>query len=245
MKSLAKNLKSLVSLMNANNEIGNITSLEEVGYICKKHNSIFHSDTSQTMGHYRINTGSIFVDAMTGTAHKFHGPKGVGFVYIKDPSAISPFIKGGSQERNMRGGTENVVGIVGLARALEISINNLEDDKAYISKLKSKTISELRLNLPFIQFNGNIDEENSLYTVLNVTFPPEPKYDMIVFNLDIEGVMVSGSSACNSGSEQGSHVLRALNNKSPKTSIRISFSKYNTEEDIDYTIQKIKEISNR
>ncbi|MDQ3191833.1 MAG: cysteine desulfurase [Bacteroidota bacterium] len=238
---LIANPKSFVSLMHANNEIGNLLPLVKVGELCKKYDSLFHSDTVQTMGHYEFNLQNIPVDFVTCAAHKFHGPKGVGFLYTNNNVKINPFIFGGSQERNMRGGTENVYGIVGLAKAMEIASRDMEKHQQYIQGLKSYMIERLRSTVPGVNFNGDC-EGNCLYTVLNTSFPENKAAEMLLFNLDIQGIAASGGSACTSGTDVGSHVLRAINADSKRSSVRFSFSKYNTKEEIDYCITKLVDI---
>lgn len=239
---LAKNPRTLVSIMHANNELGNLTDIKRVSEICRKHQAIFHSDTVQTMGHYPHDLSDMKIDFITGAGHKFHGPKGVGFLYINANHKIKPLIFGGAQERNMRGGTENVYGIAGLAKALEIAYRDMEEHHAYIQGLKSYMIEELSKAIPAIQFNGNIEQESSLYTVLNVSLPCTNMSDMLLFNLDIAGISASGGSACSSGSDIGSHVLRAINATSDRPSVRFSFSKNNTKEEIDRVVAKLKEL---
>lgn len=239
---LAKNPRTLVSIMHANNELGNLTDIKRVSKICLKYQAIFHSDTVQTMGHYSHNLSDMKIDFITGAGHKFHGPKGIGFLYINANHKIKPLIFGGAQERNMRGGTENVYGIAGLAKALEIAYRDMEEHHAYIQGLKSYMIEELSKAIPAIQFNGNIEQESSLYTVLNVSLPCTNMSDMLLFNLDIAGISASGGSACSSGSDIGSHVLRAINAASDRPSVRFSFSKNNTKEEIDRVVAKLKEL---
>lgn len=239
---LAKNPRTLVSLMHANNEIGNLIDIKRVSEICQQYQAIFHSDTVQTMGHYPHDLSQLKIDFITCAGHKFHGPKGVGFLYINANNKIKPLIFGGAQERNMRGGTENVYGIVGLAKALEIAYRDMESHQAYIQDLKSYMKQELQKAIPTIQFNGNIDPKNSLYTVLNVSLPCTNMSDMLLFNLDIAGISASGGSACSSGSDIGSHVLRAINADPERPSVRFSFSKNNTKEEIDIVVAKLIEI---
>jgi cysteine desulfurase len=242
---LRDNPKTLVSLMHGNNEIGNLLDLNIVGQLCEDYGAIFHSDTVQTMGHYRHDLQQLKIDFMVGAAHKFHGPKGVGFLYINAKSKITPFIHGGSQERNMRGGTENVYGIVGLAKALEIAYAGMNEHRKHIEGLKNRMIEKLMQNIEGIEFNGDsANLENSLYTVLNVSFPPSDEGDMFLFNLDINKISASGGSACTSGSDIGSHVLTALNVSPERPSVRFSFSKYNTVEEIDYVVDKLVSILN-
>ena len=233
------NERSFVSLMHANNEIGNILPIMEVGVICQKYNAVFHSDTVQTVGHYPIDTKEINIQFLNCGAHKFHGPKGVGFIYISNDIQIEPMITGGSQERNMRGGTENVAGIIGLAKAMEISYRELAQHTEYILGLKNYMIQVLEQNIAGVTFNGDV-KGNSLYTVLNVSLPPNENAEMLIFNLDINGIAASAGSACSSGSETGSHVLRAIGTDMSRPSVRFSFSKFNTKEEIDYTVSKLK-----
>lgn len=239
---LANNPRTLVSLMHANNELGNLTDIQRVSEICQQYQAIFHSDTVQTMGHYPHNLSQMKIDFITGAGHKFHGPKGVGFLYINSNNKIKPLIFGGAQERNMRGGTENVYGIAGLAKALEIAYRDMEQHQSYIQGLKSYMIEELTKAIPTIQFNGNIEPQQSLYTVLNVSLPCTNMSDMLLFNLDISGISASGGSACSSGSDIGSHVLRAIQADPDRPSVRFSFSKNNTKEEIDHVVAKLKEI---
>lgn len=236
---LKTNERSFVSLMHANNEIGNILPIMEVGVICQKYNAVFHSDTVQTVGHYPIDTKEINIQFLNCGAHKFHGPKGVGFIYISNDIQIAPMITGGSQERNMRGGTENVAGIIGLAKAMEISYRELAQHTEYILGLKNYMIQVLEENIAGVTFNGDV-KGNSLYTVLNVSLPPNENAEMLIFNLDINGIAASAGSACSSGSETGSHVLRAIGTDMSRPSVRFSFSKFNTKEEIDYTVSKLK-----
>jgi cysteine desulfurase len=244
LESLLKKFPgALVSLMHANNEIGNLLDLEKVSDMCDEHNAFFHSDTVQTMGHYRHNLKELKVCGIAGAAHKFHGPKGVGFMYIRKGRKIDPLLHGGAQERNMRGGTENVYGIVGLATALEIAYRDMDEHHRHIAKLKSRMIERLRADIAGISFNGDsANLEKSLYTVLNVSLPESEDNDMLLFNLDLQGISASGGSACSSGASTGSHVLGALYPESKRGAVRFSFSKYNTEQDIDFAVEKLTEI---
>ena len=238
---LASNLRTFVSLMHANNEIGNLLSIKKAGEICQKHNAVFHSDTVQTMGHYAFDLQDLKVQFITCAAHKFHGPKGVGFLYVNSDIKINPLIYGGSQERNMRGGTENVYGIVGLAKAMEIAHRDMKVHQEHIEGLKSYMIEQLRENIPGVKFNGDC-EGSCLYTVLNVSFPESRVGEMLLFNLDIMGIAASGGSACTSGTDLGSHVLRAIKCDLKRPSVRFSFSKYNTKQEIDYCMAKLKDL---
>lgn len=235
--------KSLVSLMHGNNEIGNLNDLEQIGKICEAHGAIFHSDTVQTMAHYAHDLSKLKVHCIIGSAHKFHGPKGVGLMYVRKGHAISPFIHGGSQERNMRGGTENLYGIIGMAKALEIAYSGMEEHQAHIMSLKKAMIDGLKEKIPGVAFNGESENlDKSLYTVLNVSLPPSEDTDMLLFNLDLSQISASGGSACNSGSNLGSHVLRALDADSERGAIRFSFSKYNTLDEVNYVVDKLAEM---
>lgn len=239
---LEKHPKSLVTLMEGNNEIGNLNDIETIGNLCKESGAFFHSDTVQTVGHYPHNLKSTPVDAVSASAHKFHGPKGVGFLYIKKDRKISPFLHGGSQERNMRGGTENVAGIIGLAKALEICYREMETHTSHIKQLKDHFIQRLKQEIPGIRFNGRSSElDHSLYTVVNVSFPPSPdNQGMLLFNLDLNGISASGGSACSSGATLGSHVLQALHCSAERESVRFSFSRFNTLQEVEYTVATLK-----
>tara|TARA_B100001115_G_scaffold183547_1_gene182750 strand:+ start:828 stop:1961 length:1134 start_codon:yes stop_codon:yes gene_type:complete len=242
---LKNNSRTFVSIMHANNEVGVIQDIKKIGLICQNYNAVFHSDTVQTIGHYHIDLQKINVDFLAASAHKFHGPKGIGFIYISDNVKISPFIIGGAQERNMRAGTENIHSISALAKAMQLAYENLDNDMIYIKKIKSYMIEKLKLYIPDVQFFSNSNDlDNSLYTVLTVSFPLTKNSEMLLFNLDIAGVSCSGGSACASGSNKGSHVLSYFDPNAKRTGIRFSFSKYNTFEDIDFTIQKLKDIFN-
>jgi cysteine desulfurase len=238
---LISNPRSLVSLMHANNEIGTRIPLKEVAELVKKYDGIFHSDTVQTMAHYRFDLQDIPLDFINGAAHKFHGPKGVGFIYIRSGNNIHPLIYGGAQERNMRGGTENLYGIVGLAKAMEVAYRDLDEHARHVRSLKNYMIAKLKETIPGVNFNGDISDD-SLYTVLNVRFPQNESGDMLLFNLDISGIAASGGSACASGTDIGSHVLKAINAKNDYPNVRFSFSKYNTLEEINFTISRLQEL---
>mgnify|MGYP003666626965 CR=1 FL=1 len=234
--------KTLVSLMMVNNEIGNILPMNDVANLCKLYNALFHSDTVQAMGHYNIDLQKIKADFIVASAHKFHGPKGVGFAFFRKGFGILPMLHGGDQEKGARSSTENVHAILGMEKALEIAYNNLENDKNYIESLKVYFISELKKVSENILFNGLSDNlDTSSYTILNVRFPV--KNDMLLFSLDLAGIAVSGGSACQSGSNKGSHVLSELlfNGEEDKTSIRFSFSKFTRKDDLDITVSKLKE----
>jgi cysteine desulfurase len=233
--------KTLVSLMHANNELGNLLDVERTGALCKAYSAYFHCDMVQTIGHLPIRLREWGVHFTAASAHKFNGPKGTGFIYISSDVKIKPFIHGGSQERNMRGGTENIYGIAGLSKALEIAYKEMEEQTQHITDLKQYMAGKLKENIPGVQFNGDY-EGDSLYTVLNVAFPPSPANDMLLFSLDIEGVDASGGSACSSGSDVGSHVIQALPKKEGYTPVRFSFGKYNTKEEANYVVTKLKEI---
>ncbi|MDA9555791.1 cysteine desulfurase, partial [Pelobium sp.] len=239
---LKENDRSFVSLMHANNEIGTLTDIEKVGELCEAYQAIFHSDTVQTMGHYAHDLSQLKAHFVVCAAHKLHGPKGVGFLYVNPQIKINPMILGGAQERNMRGGTENVYGIAGLAKALEIAYADMNQHQQYIQSLKTYMMNELKKAIPEVEFNGEVDEQKSLYTVLNVRFPKMDMADMLLFNLDINGISASGGSACSSGSNIGSHVLTAIGVDPERPSVRFSFSKYNTKEEIDYVVAKVSDV---
>mgnify|MGYP000598187664 FL=1 len=233
--------RTFVSILHANNEIGTIQDITAIGDICKEHNAIFHSDTVQTMAHYRYDLQKINVDFIAASAHKFHGPKGIGFVYISDNIKISPLLSGGSQERNMRAGTENLIGIAAIAHAMEMAYEKMEEETEYIKGIKSHMIAELKKHIPQVKFNGMCDDiDNSLYTVLSCSFTETPIAEMLLFNLDIKGIACSGGSACTSGSNKGSHVIQEINPNSKRPSVRFSFSKYNTIEEVDYVVDVLK-----
>lgn len=238
--SLSKE-KCLVTLMHANNEIGNMLDIHAVGNLCKQYGAIFHSDTVQTVGHFPFDLRNTPVHFITGAGHKFHGPKGVGMLYINENVKIKPYIHGGGQERNMRAGTENLYGIVGFAKALELATANFEEHSAYIGELKKYMMDALSANIRGIDFNGD-PLGKSLYTVLSVSFPKTEKSEMMLFNLDIHNICASGGSACTSGADQGSHVIRAVNNNPNQVTVRFSFSRNNTKEEIDYVVEKLKEM---
>lgn len=244
-KITSNNKNSLVSLMHGNNEIGNINDLKTISKICEKNNVIFHSDTVQTVGHYAIDLNKINIQGIVGSAHKFHGPKGIGFLYLNNKHKISPFIHGGAQERNMRGGTENVYGIVGLSEALTLAYENMATHKEKIIALKSHMIESLKQKVKGVKFNGlSSDLDNSLYTVLNTSIPNVDDQQMFLFNLDINNIAASAGSACSSGSDSGSHVLKEIKTEEGFVNVRFSFSKYNSIEEVDYVINKIVEITN-
>ncbi len=227
--------KTIVSIMHANNEIGNMIDIHEVGTLCKKHNAYFHSDTVQTVGHFPFNLKETPVDFITGAGHKFHGPKGVGILYINENIKINPLVHGGAQERNMRAGTENLYGIVGFAKALELASESYEKDSAYMQSLKQYMHDQLVQKIPGVSFNGD-PFGKSLYTLLSTNFPKTDKTDMLLFNLDIHHICASGGSACSSGAQQGSHVIQALKKEGEIATVRFSFSKNNTRQEIDQVV---------
>ena len=238
-------VNTLVTLMHANNEIGTLLPIKKVASICAKHKHVyFHSDTVQTMGHYNFNLSETPIDFLTCSAHKLHGPKGVGFLYVNQKISLNPLITGGSQERKNRGGTENLYGIVGLGKAMEMAYENLTSHQKHIQGLKSFMKEELEKIDQRINFNGETSPEKSLYTVLNVCFPADVCNSMLLFSLDIHGIAASGGSACSSGSNQGSHVLAELPHQENCQSVRFSFSRFNTQEDVEFTIEKIRSIIN-
>jgi len=234
-------VKTMVSIMHANNEIGTVSNMYAIGELCKKYGAIYHSDTVQTIGHFPIDVSRIHIHFLSGAAHKIHGPKGAGFLYVNSDNLIEPYIDGGSQEKNMRGGTENLHGIVGMAKSFELAVKYMEERSVYISQLKKYFIEQFQKTNLKVEFNGDINDQ-SLYTVLNVSFPEHPKNEMLLFNLDIQGISASGGSACTSGAEKGSHVIAALNKDPFRRAVRFSFSHHNTFKEIDIVIEKLKKI---
>ena len=233
--------KTLVTLMHANNEIGNLLDIEATGALCKKYNAVFHSDCVQTVGHYPVDLKRSGVHFISAAGHKFHGPKGIGILYVSNEVKIGPMIFGGGQERNMRAGTENLYGIVGFSKALELAMENHDSDRTYIQSLKRYLISKLKVEIPAIGFNGDVEGE-SLYTVISAVFPKTEKSQMLLFSLDMNEICASGGSACSSGADMGSHVIRALGGNSEKVTVRFSFSKFNTKEELDKVVEKLKEL---
>lgn len=240
---LASNEKSFVTLMHGNNEIANLLPLDKVGELCAQYGAIFHSDTVQTIGHYKFDLNALKVHFINAAAHKFHGPKGVGFIYINKSLKVNATITGGGQERGLRGGTENVYGIVGMGKAIELAYADLEEHQNHVSELKQYMRARLEQEISGVVFNGDSASENSLYTVLNGTFPPTNNFDMMLFLLDLEGVACSGGSACSSGATKGSHVLDAIGAlKEGRASLRFSFSRFTTKDEIDYALSKLREL---
>ena len=240
--------KCLVSLMHINNEIGNITDIDAVSKICKKYNSLFHSDTVQSVGHYDLDFDKIKVDFFVASAHKFHGPKGIGFVFVRKNTNLGSYVTGGMQEKGLRAGTESVHNIIGMSEALKISAKNLKSEKKYISELKSYFISEIKNKIKDIKFNGLCEHENkSTYTLVNVLLPIKRETGgLFMFKLDMKGIACSKGSACQSGSDSGSHVLREIQNNedNQKVSLRFSFSIFNTKDEVDYVINQIDSLVN-
>ena len=241
--------KTLVSLMHINNEIGNILDMNLVSGLCKKHNALFHSDTVQSVGHYKLDLSSLNIDFLVASAHKFHGPKGIGFAYIKKTNPIKPLIFGGSQEKGCRAGTESVHNIIGMSEALNISINRMESEVAHIKKIKTYFIEQLTKCIKGVEFNGSSSDLTlSTYTLVNVRFPvSKDESALFLFQLDMKGIACSKGSACQSGSDTGSHVLNNIltEEQNKFVSLRFSFSIYNTVKEIDYVITQLKELINR
>jgi cysteine desulfurase len=239
----ADDSKKLVSLMHINNEIGTILDLERVSNLCITHDALFHTDAVQGVGHYAINLEEIAIDFLSAAAHKFHGPKGVGFSFVRKNSGLQPFILGGSQERGLRAGTESVHNIVGMAKALEIAYAKLDEEQQYLKELKAHAIKQLTSAFPDIHFNGCCsDMERSTFTLVNVALPiAEEKASLLNFHLDLNGVACSKGSACQSGSTKGSHVLEEVvpTALSKRPSIRFSFSVFNTQDEVDYLVQTL------
>ncbi|MFM7672565.1 MAG: cysteine desulfurase family protein [Bacteroidota bacterium] len=230
--------KCLVTLMHANNEIGNLLDLQAVADLCLAHGAIFHSDTVQTVGHYKLDLSHPGIHFATGAGHKFHGPKGVGILYISQDVQVRPFIEGGGQERNMRAGTENLYGIIGFAKALELADARMEQDAQYIQSLKTYLLFKLK-ERGDVTFNGDV-EGRSLYTVLNASFPRTDHSEMLLMNLDMRGVCVSGGSACSSGADMGSHVIRAIGTAGGRVPVRFSFCRHNTTAELDEVMDALR-----
>jgi len=239
---LSENTPTLVSLMHVNNETGAILDLEKISRICKQHKAYFHSDTVQSIGKFAFDLQNLAIDFITASAHKFHGPKGIGFLFIRKGLMVSPMLFGGEQEKGLRAGTEALHNISGMAKALELSYQNLETEKAHILSLKNYFTSQLEIHFPGYKINGN---NNGFYNIVNVLLPlSSDKTAMILFNLDMKGIAVSRGSACQSGSIKPSHVLAEILDETDlkKPSLRISFSHFNTKEDVDYLIEVLKTI---
>jgi cysteine desulfurase len=232
--------KALVSLMHANNEIATLLPLKRVSELCRKYGAYFHSDTVQTMGHYTFDMKELDIDFITCAAHKFHGPKGIGFLYVNKNVKAEALIHGGAQERGLRGGTENVYGIVGLAKAMDLAYEDVVGHQHHVQGLKSYMIKQLKGLFSDIAFHGETDAARSLYTVLNVCFPRTDKAGMLLFTLDLKGVAVSGGSACSSGAAKGSHVLEGIHADMTRPNVRFSFSRYTTQEEIDFALEQVK-----
>ena len=248
LEELLKNSseKTLVSLMHINNEIGTILDLKLVAELCKTYNALFHSDTVQSIGHYHLDLQKIPIDFLAASAHKFHGPKGIGFAFVRSGLGLQPIITGGSQERGCRAGTESLHDIVGLDESLEIAYTHLETEKQFISSLKSYFINRLKSEVPGVKFNGCCDDfEKSTYTLVNVCLPVSAdKAPLFLFQLDLKGIACSKGSACQSGSDKGSHVLTEILSEDDlkKPSIRFSFSSYNTKEELDNVVDVLKNL---
>ena len=239
---LKEDKNTIVSLMHANNEIGTLIPIHEISALCRKYGAYFHSDTVQTMAHYPFDLKTLDIDFITCAAHKFHGPKGIGFLYTNKNVPLKSFIHGGSQERGLRGGTENVYGIVGLAKALELANEHIAEHQDHVQGLKTYMISELTKLFPDVTFHGDTDPKKSLYTVLNVCLPSTPKAGMLLFTLDLKGVACSGGSACTSGATKGSHVLEGIGADMTRPNVRFSFSRYTTKEEIDFALEQLAAI---
>jgi cysteine desulfurase len=240
---LAAGEKAFVSVMHGNNEVGNLNNIDEIAEVCSKYSAVFHSDTVQTMGQYVYDTQKLKADFLVGSAHKFHGPKGAGFLYKRSSAAIRPFINGGAQESSQRSGTENVTGIVGLAKALEIAYENRDAYQKHIGTLKERMIFRLSNSIPGVKFNGNSALQNlSLSTVLSAAIPQTLTGASPLDYLDIFQICASGGSACSSHSATGSHVLGALGTDPARSTIRFSFSRYNTAEEVDYVVDKLADL---
>ena len=236
------NSKKLVSLMHVNNEIGNILDLQNVSKICKKNSCLFHTDAVQSVGHYEIDLNKIPVDFLSASAHKFHGPKGIGFSFVRNTSKLKPFIIGGGQEWGARAGTESVYNVVGMSTALTIAYENLEIESKHIKNIKLYFVKKLKELFPDVIFNGNSQGfDKNTYTIVNVAIPIIPhKIDLLNFHLDLKGIACSKGSACQSGSSSGSHVINHLRKNNKWPSLRFSFSIFNSIDEVDYLMKTLK-----
>ncbi|MFT6602306.1 MAG: cysteine desulfurase [Dokdonia donghaensis] len=237
--------KTLVSLMHVNNEVGNMIDIKAIATMCKSYGALVHSDMVQSIGHYAIDLQEVPVDFVAAAGHKFHGPKGVGFAFIRKNSGLKPLIFGGSQERGLRAGTEGVHNIAGLETAMQCAYTHLEEESNYVKGIKTYFAERLKKEIPSVKLNGNCSNpEKSTYTLLNVCLPiASEKALLLLFQLDMKGIACSKGSACQSGSDKGSHVLQEILSEDDlkKPSVRFSFSKYNTKEEVDYVISVLKE----
>lgn len=239
LETLIKKSPSAVSLMFANNETGTVVDVPMIGKLCSANNSFFHTDAVQAIGHLPINLSTLEIHGLSASAHKFHGPKGTGFMYINKQHRIRPFILGGPQENESRAGTENVAGIVGMVKALELSIDHLEQDIKYVKGLKERFIEKIK-SVEGLSFNG--DHKNGLYTIVNISIPKTSANELLLFNLDLKGVAASGGSACSAGAVQESHVLKEMGVDPQRGALRFSFSRYNTSDEIDFAISSLREL---
>jgi cysteine desulfurase len=239
---LQDQIPTIVALMHANNEIATLLPLAAVAQLCRQYGAYFLSDTVQTMGHYHFDLAALDIDFVTCAAHKFHGPKGIGFLYVNKKTRVNPLIHGGAQERGLRGGTENIPGVVGLAKAVELAYTDLEAHQAHVWGLKKYMISRLQTLFPDVLFHGETSYEKALYTVLNICLPATPKSGLLLFTLDLKGIAVSGGSACTSGAAKGSHVLEGIGADMSRPNARFSFSRFTTKEEIDYALQQLEEV---
>lgn len=236
---LKEPIPTLVSLMHANNEIATLIPLEQVAALCRTNGAYFHSDTVQTMGHYTFDLKALDIDFITCAAHKFHGPKGIGFLYVNKGIKMTPMILGGAQERGFRGGTENLAGIAGLSKAFDLAYEDVQAHQVHVQGLKTYMMERLKAHFPDLLFHGDTSPEGSLYTVLNACFPATDKASMLLFTLDLKGVAVSGGSACSSGATKGSHVLEGIGADMSRPNVRFSFSRYTTKEEVDFALEQV------
>lgn len=240
---ISSSQKALVSIMHGNNEIGNINDIGALSTLCHDHNVLLHSDTVQTLGHLDVDYHALGVDAAAGSAHKFHGPKGCGLLFVKKNLNIDPLIYGGSQERGMRAGTENVCAIAGMTKALELAVKTREENEKKLRELKTLLITRLKESIDEISFNGNSeDEKDSLAHVVSASFPETEMKDVLLFSLDLHHISVSGGSACSSGALESSHVISALNVNDDRPIVRFSLGKYNTADEVEYVVEKLASV---
>lgn len=241
LKSLLEttNKKVLVSLMYVNNELGTIHPIQAIADLAQANGAYFHTDAVQAIGSYDIDVQKIPISFLTCSAHKFNGPKGVGFIYINGNNKIKPLLDGGAQERNMRSGTENTAQIAGLAMAFQQAITHREARMQHIIKLRSHLMTSLMKAIPSIKFQG--DFEGAYHPkILSISLPVNPKTDILLFNLDINGVCASGGSACSSGVESASHVLEAIRMPEDRRALRISMSHQTTFDELDRFVEILR-----
>ncbi len=253
-KSVAEKINdqtALVSIMHVNNEIGCVNEIKEIAALCRERDIPFHTDAVQSLGKIPMDVKDLGVDFLSGSAHKFYGPKGIGIMYVRTGAKWMPWMTGGSQERRRRGGTLNVPGVIGFARALELATEEMDANTEHFKKLRSMLINQMDEKLTSCSYKINGNLETGVPHILNLTFTDSDGRgvdgEMLLLNLDIDGICVSNGSACTSGAMEPSHVLTGIGLKEnvANSSIRVSFGKKNTEEDIIYFADKLNSVLNR